>query len=218
MTARSPAAPRVASLVMVIGLVLAALAPVPSARAQAAATASTPPAAHDVAVRVSKNGPAYVVDASFSVAVSQDIAWDVLTDFDAMAQILSSVDASRIVNRKDNGFDVEQQSHAAAGPLRITLDSVRRVELTPRREITSVLVRADSVDSSNFTTLVTPQGPLTRIDVHGTFVPGWLAAAMVDVQKVEARVRRQYAEFRAEMLRRKSGEPRPACLATKTCP
>ncbi len=169
-------------------------------------------------MRVSKNGSAYVVDASFSVAVSQDIAWDVLSDFDGMAQILSSVDVSRIVNRKGNGFDVEQQSHAAAGPLRITLDSVRHVELTPKREITSVLVRGDSVESSDFTTLVTPQGALTRVDIHGTFVPGWLAAAMVDMPKIEMRVRRQYTEFRAEMLRRKNGEPRPACLASKTCP
>lgn len=176
------------------------------------------PAGHDVAVRVAKNGPAYVVDASFAIPVSQDIVWAVLTDFDAMAQILTSVDASRILNRKGNTFDVEQQSHASAGPLRITLDSVRRVELTPKREITSVLVRADSVQSSDFTTLITPQGALTRVDIHGTFVPGWIASTMVDVAKVESRVKQQYAEFRAEMLRRNAGEPRPACIATKTCP
>jgi len=197
--------------VLLVACLAVGVPPATSAWAQA-------PAGQDVAVRVSRNGPAYVVDASFSVPVSQDIVWSVLTDFDEMAQVLSSVDASRVLNRKGNGFDVEQQSHATAGPLRISLDSVRRVELTPMREITSVLVRGDSVQSSDFTTLVTPQGPATRVDVHGSFVPGWLAASMVDAAKVESRVKKQYSEFRAEMLRRMAGEPRPACLAEKTCP
>ncbi|MCC6868303.1 MAG: SRPBCC family protein [Burkholderiales bacterium] len=178
------------------------------------ATKAPPP----VQARARKEGGGYAVVASFTVAAPPGLVWNVLVDFDHMAEILSSVDASKIVNRRGNEFDVDQRSHATAGPLRISMDNVRHVTLTPETEIRSRLVSSDNLKLSDFITRVTPVDQRVRVDVEGTFVPTLLAGAVLNTDNVAAQVGRQYTELRDEILRRQNGTPRPACLATKDCP
>jgi carbon monoxide dehydrogenase subunit G len=170
----------------------------------------------DITVNVAKEGGAFVVSAELTVAANADEVWAVLTDFDHMAQILSSVDASQIANRDGNRFEVIQKSHASAGPLRISHDSVRQVELSPKQEIRSHLVRG-SVKSSDFTTRIAEENGGIRITVHGTFVASGLSASAITPEAVEAQTRQQYQELREEILRRKANEPRPPCLLAKNC-
>ena len=206
-------------LALAIGAVAPCALAQPAAGAEPATMAAKDPeTGQNVTTRARKEGPIYVVDATFTVAASQDLAWDVLTDFDQMAQILSSVDASKIVDRKGNEFEVEQRSHGSAGPVRVSLNNVRRVTLVPKTEIRSRLVSSDSLKSSDFTTRLVRQGEHVRVDVRGTFVPAFLASAVISTEGIETQVGRQYTELRDEILRRKTGAPRPACLATKDCP
>lgn len=180
--------------------------------------ASASPTLPAVQARARKQDSGYVVTASFTVAAPLGLVWSVLVDFDHMADILSSVDASKIVNRRGNEFDVDQRSHASAGPLRISMDNVRHVTLTPETEIRSRLVSSGNLKASDFSTRVTPVDKRVRVDVEGTFVPTLLAGAVLNADNVAAQVGRQYTELRDEILRRQSGTPRPACLATKDCP
>jgi len=175
-------------------------------------------APQDVAVRVTKDGSAFVVEADFTVAATQDEAWDVLTDFDHMTQILSNVDASRITNRDGNRIEVTQKSHAQAGPLRVSLDSVRQVELTPKTEIKSHILKSNDLKSSDFTTRLAEEGGLIKVTVRGSFVPMGFAAAAANPEAVEANTRRQYSELRDEIVRRKNHEPPPPCILAKNCP
>jgi carbon monoxide dehydrogenase subunit G len=171
----------------------------------------------DVTVHVERDGATFLVKAEFSVAASIDEVWEVLTDFDRMAQILSSVDSSRITNRDGNRFEVVQKSHGNAGPVRVSQDSVRQVELTPKREIRSHLLKGD-LKSSDFTTSIGEEGNVSKVTVSGKFVAGGLAASVLSVEAVESQTQRNYQELRDEILRRKSKEPPPPCLLTKTCP
>jgi len=177
-----------------------------------------PSPAQDVIVRVTRDGGNVMVEADFSVAATQDEAWDVLTDFDHMTQILSNVDASRITGRDGNRIEVTQKSHAQAGPLRLSLDSVRQVELTPKTEIKSRITKSNDVKSSDFTTRLVGEGGLTKVTVRGILVPTGLAAAAATPEAVEANTRRQYTELRDEILRRKNHEPTPPCILAKNCP
>jgi carbon monoxide dehydrogenase subunit G len=177
---------------------------------------SAPPPSSAIAVHVERDGATFVVEVSLSVAANVDEVWEVLTDFDHMAQILSSVDASRIANREGNHVEVVQKSHGNLGPVRISQDSVRDEELTPKREIRSRQVKGDS-KASDFTTSIAEEGGISKITVRGKFVTGGLAASVVTVEAVEAHTRRNYQELREEILRRKTNEPPPPCLLTKTC-
>jgi carbon monoxide dehydrogenase subunit G len=191
-------------LVAIVGLVAPLLA------------SSAPAAGGEVVVHATRDGATFTVDAEFAVAADVDQTWEVLTDFDRMAQIVSSVDASRIVSRDGNLIEVAQKSHANAGLLHVSMESVRQVELKPKREIHSRLLKGD-LKSSDFTTSLSDEGGTTKVAVHGTFVAGGLSAGAINVESVEAQTRRQYQELRDEILRRKAGEPPPPCLIAKTC-
>lgn len=170
----------------------------------------------DITVRVERDGNTFVVSAELTVAANADEVWAVLTDFEHMAQILSNVDASQIANRDGNKFEVIQKSHASAGLLRISLDSVRQVELSPKQEIRSHLLKGD-LKSSDFSTRIAEEGGATRITVRGKFVAGGLSAAALTPDTVESQTRRQYQELREEILRRKTNTPPPPCLLAKNC-
>lgn len=170
----------------------------------------------DVVVHATRDGATFAVSTEFAVAASADEVWDVLTDFDRMAQILSNVDASKILRRDGNLVQVAQTSHANAGLVRLSMDSVREVQLTPNRELHSRLLKGD-VKSSEFTTRIIPEGDRTRVTVQGRFVAGGLTGAALTVDTVEKQTRRQYQELRDEILRRKAKQPPPPCLIAKTC-
>ena len=177
---------------------------------------AVPPGGKDLSVRVEQDGSAYTVTAELTVAASVDEVWEVLTDFDHMAQILSSVDSSRVANRQGKRFEVMQKSHGSVGPIRVSLDSVRAVELTPKREIRSQLISGD-LKSSDFTTRIAKKGSVTQINVSGKIVAEGLTAAAITPEAVRAQTRRQYQELREEILRRKAKEPPPPCLLAKNC-
>ena len=179
-----------------------------------AAPAAAPGA--DITVRVEKDSGAFTVNAQLTVAASLDEVWAVLTDFDRMAQILSNVDASKVSNRDGNKFEVVQKSHASAGLFRISLDSVREVELLPKQEIRSHLVKGD-LKSSDFTTRLAEAGNVVTITVQGKFVATGLSASAITPETVESQTRRQYQELREEVLRRKTNQPTPPCILAKNC-
>ena len=178
---------------------------------------SAPAPGPEIAVRVARVGDTFTVEVDWSVAASADIVWDVLTDFDRMALILSSVDASRIINRDGNRFEVEQKSHGDVGLLRISRDSLRQVELFPKREIRSRLLKGD-LKSSDFTTRIAEDAGGSKVSVRGTFIATALGGAVITVEAVEQQAQRSAQELREEILRRKAHEPPPSCLLTMTCP
>ncbi len=55
-----------------------------------------------------KDHGAYVLDGHFLAEVPVSIVWDVLTDYDHIADFVSSMEKSRVVKRTDGGFFVEQ--------------------------------------------------------------------------------------------------------------
>jgi carbon monoxide dehydrogenase subunit G len=171
----------------------------------------------DIVVKVGRDGNTYTVAAEFPVAASVDETWEVLVDFDKMAQILSNVDASQVVNRQGDKFEVVQKSHGQAGPIKISLDSTREVTLTPKTEIKSRLLKGD-LKSSDFITRVAPDGDVTKVTVTGKFVAGGLSAAAITPEAVQTQTTRQYQELRDEILRRKAKEPTPPCVLAKNCP
>ena len=80
------------------------------------------------------------------------------TDYDHMAEMLSSIDDSRIVKREGSQLEVAQTSHLGFGPLRLSLNNRRRIDLTPKRGIRYHLIKGD-LEASDFTTRLVDEGP-----------------------------------------------------------
>ena len=180
-------------------------------------TLSAPQNPRDIVVHVTRDGATFAIEADWSVAANADEVWAVLTDFEHMAQFLSSVDTSRIVSRDGNRLEVVQKTHASAGLLRLSLENTRAIVLTPKREIGTRLLKGD-LKASDFITRIVDEAGGSKVSVRGQFIVSGLASVAVNVETVEVQTRLSYQELRDEILRRKSNEPTPACLLAKTCP
>jgi hypothetical protein len=168
----------------------------------------------DIEVNVEKNGQRVDVDVAFRVNASRNDAWRVLTDYNDMVRFVSSLTSSAIVRQDGNDLEVAQKGNVRFGLLNFPFESTRRIELEPYHEIRSYLIDGD-MKTSRFTTRILDEGGTTLILQHGEvvsniWVPPWIGPAII-----AAGTRKQWQEFRAEILRRKppstgttSGEPR----------
>jgi hypothetical protein len=167
----------------------------------AAAAAPTTVEEDSIAVSVYRQGDALVVDTSFEVPVGVQEAWDVLTDFDHLVGVVSNLEASAVTGHKGSTLIVTQRVRANAGPLQFTFETRREVELTPFEEIRSHLL-SGNMKYMDGRTLLHSEGGGTRVTSHGVFVPDAWIPPVIGIQAVERETRRQFAEMRAEMMRR----------------
>ena len=182
-------------------LILALSLGIPLALAQAPLRAD-PHAASDIVVHVKKNGATIIVDVEMAVQAPPLTAWDVLTDYDHMAQFVTNVQASKITDRKGNTLVVAQRSGTAFGLLKFSFDNVREVELVPHSEVRSKLISGDMKASAFTTRIVSDAGGGARVFNHGEFVPTMWVPPVVGTAFLEAETRRQFHELRNEMMRR----------------
>ena len=123
--------------------------------------------ASDILVHVKKDGEIIIVDVEMKVEASPLATWDVLTDYDHMAQFVGNVQSSKITDRKGNTLVVAQKSATAFGLLKFSFDNVREVELVPHSEIRSNLISGDMKASAFTTRIMSDGGGVTRVLNHG---------------------------------------------------
>ena len=166
-----------------------------------AAAAAAPSHPLDIAVDIRRDGEAFVVNVDFVVESTRQEAWNVLTDYDHMAEFLANVNTSRIIRRDQDRIEVAQTGRLSFGPFEIKLENVREIEFVPLQEIRSKLIRGD-MKASSFTTRLSAEGTRTRITNQGRFTPDRWIPPLIGTAVLEAETRKQFAEFRAEILRR----------------
>ena len=155
----------------------------------------------DIQVRVSKDGPEITVDVDCPVKTSVAVAWEVLTDYDHMASFVSNLEESRVQSRAGPTLQVYQKGAAMRGPLKITFETVREVELVPHQEIRSRLIEGD-LKASAFTTRIVDDGVLIHVINSGRYTPKIWVPPLIGPALIAAETRKQFSEIRAEILRR----------------
>ena len=173
----------------------------PLARAQAPARTDTQDDS-DIVVRAEKDGENIIIDVEMPVQASLSAVWDVLTDYDHMAQFVANVHSSRITDRNGNTLLVAQKSSTEFGLLKFSFENVRKVELIPHKEIRSRLVSGDMKDSAFTTRLISDPGGVTHVFNHGVFRPTMWVPPIVGTAFLESETRRQFLELRNEIMRR----------------
>jgi len=177
------------------------------------ATAQPPQEDQDIEVKIVRDGPRMIVDVALRVPASPQDAWRVLTDYDAMARFVSTLNASSIDKRSGDELQVTQHGTVRFGLLSIPFSTVRRITLSHYREVRTEVV-AGSMKSSQFVTTLVPANGGTQILQHGTVVPDIWIPPGIGPAIIAARTRQQWQEFRAEIMRRATGTPATSPLAT----
>jgi hypothetical protein len=157
----------------------------------------------DIDVQASKDGEIVVVDVELSVTATPDEVWNVLTDYDHMADFVANLESSSIVARTGNTLDVMQKGTAHYGLLSFPFQSVRRVVLTPRREIHSKIMSGE-MTGSEIVTRITGGGTTTQVSVRSRYVPTIWIPPIVGTSVIASETRKQWFTLREEVLRRRA--------------
>ncbi len=161
----------------------------------------------DIAVDVRKSNGVVLVDVSMSVKATQKDAWDVLTDYDHMAQFFPNLVSSKIVDRSGDRLRIEQKGNVAYGPLTFPFESVRDIELMQEKEIRSRAV-AGTLKAGDATTRLVADGSSTRILYHSESVPAIWVPPAIGPQVIASQTRAQFESLRNEILKRRKGDRR----------
>jgi hypothetical protein len=155
----------------------------------------------DIQVHAKKNGQEVTVEVDCPVPPPLAIAWEVLTDYDHMAEFLSDVQSSRVQAREGLMLQVYQKGRAARGLLSTTFENLREVELVPYSEIRSRLISGD-LKASNFTTRLVNDGTLVHIVHSSRYTPKIWVPPLIGPALIEAETRKHFGELRDEIVRR----------------
>jgi hypothetical protein len=155
----------------------------------------------DIVVHVQKDGQNIAVDVDCPVDAPWPLVWEVLTDYDHMAQFISNLEYSGVEHRLDNLLRVHQKGKASRGPLTLKFDNVREVELVPYREIRSRLISGD-MKASDFVTRIAEVAARVHIVNSGRYTPNIWVPPLIGPALIEAETQKQFGEIRTEILRR----------------
>jgi len=166
------------------------------------------PDAQDIVVAITRHGDTFDIRVELVVDATPEEVFAVLTDYDHMARFVSNVLESQILQRDGNRIAVEQKSQLVFGLFHLEFTNVREVELLPFHKIRSRVTDGD-MHGSSFTTTIAARGPTTRVDNRGSFVSTQWIPPLIGNAVLEAETRKQFQEFRIEILRRKGATPGP---------
>lgn len=155
----------------------------------------------DIVVRVLKDGQNIAVDVDCPVDAPWSLVWEVLTDYDHMAEFISNLEFSGVKGTVGNMLLVHQKGKASRGPLTLTFDNVREIELVPSSEIRSRLISGD-MKASDFVTRIVEIAARVHIVNSGHYTPNMWVPPIIGPALIEAETQKQFGEIRSEILRR----------------
>jgi len=155
----------------------------------------------DIEIAIQNDGEQIIIDATFTVPVKTQRAWETLTDFDNIPNFMSSVQSSKIINRTGNTLHVSQNSIIKFSFLTFYFESVREINLFPFKKIQERMISGNFREMEE-TTLLLLEGDQTRIIYHVSIIPDVWGLIFVGQIFIEYMVREQFQELIKEILRR----------------
>jgi len=155
----------------------------------------------DVVVRIERAGDEFIAEGSFHVAVPQEVAWAVLTDYEGMPRFIDDMTESRVLERDAQWLRVVQRGVTRIGPLSFDYDVEREIALEPMRAVHSRALRGN-VKKLDMHTFVEPENAGTRIRFRAVMVPDFWVPPLVGPRLIRIRFERQFENLLKEMRAR----------------
>lgn len=156
----------------------------------------------DIEVQVHMAEEDIVIDLDFAVPATRQEVWDVLTDFDGMADFVSNLKGSKIISVSEDKFTIFQHGAAAYGPIVYPFESTREVRLVPHRKILTHLISGNMHKLDGITHLA-DEGGGTRVTHRTEAIPKVWIPAVIGKIFIEHEMREQFNEMRNEIIGRK---------------
>jgi hypothetical protein len=152
-------------------------------------------------INVAHDGEAYICDLVMFAPVQPAIAWDVLTDFEHMADWVPNVRESTVLKRENNAVIIEQRGLAKFGAASFPYATERRMEMNQPATIRSTQLKG-SMRRVESLMQMEPEANGARLTYHLEIVPSFFTAAILSKSFLEHELAEQFGAIIGEMIRR----------------
>jgi hypothetical protein len=160
------------------------------------------PPASDVQVSLTEENGLYVLTGDFSVASSTTVAWNVLSDYEHMADFVSSIKLSRRLERQKEHEFIEQVMNGQAAFFRKRVYLLLQVEEFPGQRILFKDLSGKSFKTYVGSWEITPQEERIRIGYRLEAAPDFFAPDFIAIKAFKNTVRKLLTEVRAKISAR----------------
>jgi carbon monoxide dehydrogenase subunit G len=153
-------------------------------------------------IKVDYQGDTYITDAVMYAPVQIAVAWDVLTDFDHMANWVPNVKESKVLKRENSSVTIEQRGTAKFGAASFGYVTERHLDMDkPSLSIKSVQTKGNLKRVESLMKLE-PDGSGTRLVYHIEIIPSLIASAVMSKSFLEHEITEQFTAIIGEMTKR----------------
>lgn len=161
----------------------------------------SPAVAQDLHVETSRDGEFVTIDAYAELPANIPVAWEVLSDYNNLAQFIPDISSSRVVSRDGDKVIVEQKGAVGFIFYRQPVDVTLSVLEEPPRRITA---RATSGNIRELETRyeLQPDGAGLKLVYAGRFIPAFSVPPVIGMPLMRHLIERRFRAMVDEILRR----------------
>lgn len=167
--------------------------------------------AAEVVVHASRQGEVLQVEASAEFEADVRQAWEVLTDYDHLADFIPGMHVSRILVRDGNGLLLEQKGEARLLFFSYPIEVRLAVDEFPYERITSRAVAGNFKEMRGEYHLEAGEGRI-NLRYRGRMTPDFRVPPLIGTIVLRKTVERQFGALIDEILRRQKRGPWPAAV------
>lgn len=168
-------------------------------------------AAQGLAIEIERQGEFITINASARMHVEARIAWEVLSDYDRLAQFIPDMKSSRVVSRSGDRILVEQKGEIGFFFYRQPVDATLEVREQPQRRIVARRIDGNiRVLETRYELETSDAG--VRLDYSGRFIPDFYLPPLIGMPIMRRIVERRFRAMVDEIVRRDAlarGKPKP---------
>ena len=169
---------------------------------------SLPAPAAEVVVQVTRNGDVLLIEAAAEFEGTLAQTWQVLTDYDRLAEFIPNLLLSRVVERGKGTITVEQKGEARLLIFSFPIEVRLAINEFPPGRVVSRAVAGNFREMSGVYTLDGQQGRV-RLRYTGRMTPDFFVPPLVGTWILRNHVQETFAALVDEIVRRQRDAPPP---------
>lgn len=163
--------------------------------------------AADIVVHVERQGGTFHIEASAEFEGGVEQTWQVLADYDRLADFVPGIHASRAVTRDKSRVMIEQKGEAALLFFSFPIEVRLAVEEYPYRRMTFRAVAGNFREMHNTYYVEVRQGRI-RLLYSGRMTPDFPVPPVIGTLMLKRTVERQFSAMVDEIIRRRRSDVR----------
>jgi len=159
-------------------------------------------AGSNIEVQTARDGEFIVIQASVEIQEDPSVIWEVLTDYDHLAEFIPDMKISRVIARTADGVVVEQKGEMSFLFFTQSIEAQLAVIETPPRRISSRAISGSFKELvGNYDLNPTPDGGV-RLHYIGRMIPDFIMPPLFGMLAVRSAAEKRFSALVQEIAKR----------------